>query len=281
MPLPELSPESAEQSAARQRQAQLRDMEANGGQFAPQLVQGDDGRLYLAWRSTHHQADEAPYPKGSPAFNLPGLLDDDAFTNAGNDAALGRMEASISDYGIQSPADEQGRSIITRANCAGISPVHAFQVIWLGSRRQWLVAPGMLRWTTGRMEDHPAPQVREYPRTFLDAGTGWITLRCEIQPENNDGHALETDRTYELMPPTAPRLEQNPRQRPSLRTVTFGPGGIDVFITQTSGTIHLPIAWVSPPGRGKKSPEIHQYVRSSYYFSDPRWTGALPIPTIA
>lgn len=286
MPLPSLAPDSGENAAARGRQSQLRGMEAHGRNQIPQLIQGEDGMLYLAWRSSIHEADDFPYPNTTPQFSLPGLLDDDATTEASNATLLRKIESSVSDYGIQGTTDVTGKSLLLRANPVAIRPVHDFQVIWLGRQRKWHVASGVLTWRAMLPNGESYPVSRFYPASRFDGVEGWLTIHIGVHPEKGSDENEEggLNQGYRLTAPFSLSMNWQPEQRPPLLSASYhgtigDPDNMPYTEhTWSSGMLHLPIAWASPPSDSNPAPIIHQVATGGYLIPEARWFGSLPSP---
>lgn len=267
--------------------ARLRDMEGHLEQFGPVLLQEADGRLLLAWASLlPDQADIEPYPHSTPRLQLPGLLEDEASVDFTNEASIRRIEQSMDGYGIHNISDTTGTQLMARANPAGFKRQHDLQVVWLGSRRQWRVLEGGVRWR--EYDDISGDELvkqQVFSATDLDQGSGWIVLQVQLQPlsfDSRNPHILG-DNGYTLVNPEI-ILFTSPVNNPPVRTLTSGevsPGLFWSAVDWSVGTMLLPIAYVEAPGYNNRiSPFIAQIARGSWSISSldaiATWAGTLP-----
>lgn len=279
--------EAAPRAEARQLNRRLRDTEDHLGQFSAQLAHGADGVLYLARAGLANPLlDVEPYPRLTPqsrAGEPPDVLLD-----LQNDAALRRLENSLSDYGLQELSDTLGQHVLARANPITTRPVHDLQVVWLGSRRRWAVMPGGLRWREydDLSEDGAVEtKTRLYEKTYLDGVHGWIIIPVDVTVQDYDsrdpGH-LTGQSGYQLTPHPI-GITGGPQHHPPTRSLDSGELSFGVYwntVTWKSGQFLLPIAYVEAPGfNGHRSPFIHQAALGSWNVSSdasPYWSGTWP-----
>lgn len=265
-------------------------MELNLEQYWPQLIQSSDGVLHLACSAMQdQQPDIETYPRLSPMLRAPQLGDDtdDLLVDAWNAAAIRRLEHLLEMYGLQVPVDDNGMTLLGRANPVAVSPVHDFQVLWLGSLRQWLVGPGTVRWTelvhvTGVMTSRQ----HETGLTPLDGIDGWVVLPMTFSPEtfdtgasfvsNPEGYTARVE-SPEIHPGGDPPASVFPK----LTCTSIGvanQGGYREIRTWAPGRVLLQLARVEPPSATRRTPRIRQVLRGGLSFS-PFWDGSLPNPT--
>jgi hypothetical protein len=285
--MPSIVSNPVDPGKTRRQRRQLLDMGDHLDQHLHHTVQGQDGALYLAWGGlSTNQVDIEPYPRLSPR-SRGGLMGSTGRLDAKNSSALKALNQEFEGYGLQELVDEDGQHMLARANPIGPSAVHRFQVMWLGSRHQWLVSEGSLAWLEGTHEDNftsTESRITDFPRTFLDGIEGWITLPCMITPED-----VEVDESlgtvvggYRLSPPPTASISSHPSQSPSRRNVTFSGVLHDAGNplvenhTHTVATLHLPIAWVSPPSRSHRTPQIIPFTTGNLLLNSALWLGALP-----
>lgn len=258
LPLPDVASAPEKSSPARVTQARLRDIEANLEQMTPQLVQSEDGRLYLAWASLRtEQVDIEPFqhrpslPRLSPVEE-----DDEAMVELWNSAALRRVEESLSDYGLQTPVDSQGNQLLAPANPVAVSPVDPWQVVWMGSRRQWKLTPGGV-YRLGSV-------LLDYSGGDWDGRAGWFYVPVR------GGESLGSP----VFQAGQPQFSAGrPPDAQALRTITW-----EVFTTEvawSAGTYAVPIAYVEPPSEQHKAPLILPWARGRIDLDQTSWAGFL------
>ncbi len=268
----------AELRRAQSLRRRLRDMELNQGQLIPQLVQSEDGRLYLAYGATsEHFSQPDDYPLLAPLNPLPaadlGRAEIDAL-DISNAAALSHLEDIINGYGRQNLSDPEGRLFLARANVAGILPAHPFQVVWLGSRRRWWIAPGSV---TSYNENGTA-LVRSFDKHTLAQESGWLVLPFTLRPVWTElSGGSHTCTVPSISPPV---IVDQPVQSPPVLTwsvsgVLNTPSFVE-HVEWTEGSYQFPIAYVEPPGHGHQAPLIRPILRADLTFDGPDFLGSLP-----
>lgn len=248
---------------SRAQRRQLLDMEDHLDQNIPRLVQSTDGHAYTVWGALQtEQVDVEFFPKLSPQarFLRPGEGTEDAsLLDFRNRATVRRMEQSFSDYGLQDIADAtepyRGR-FLGRANLAGTSPSHDFQVMWLGSRNQWHLSAGTIY-----KQEPSGAETLEFPIEAIQLhGKGWIVIPIHITIEPS---VSLTPSPFTIQIDT-PKMVETLLQDTPLRT-------LDVEINEDNGWsitgavwtpgLHLqPIAYVEPPDKTHKVPRIFPVV---------------------
>jgi hypothetical protein len=298
MPLPPIS-NIPTASPSRRLRDQLLDTEGHLGQHLHHLAQGTDGYIYLTRAALQtHQVDVEPFPRTSPRLHLDPAhttpLDalSEGTLNSANRASLAALEGSFQGWGIHELIDDDGQHLLARAHPVGPRAVHRWQVVWLGSRKEWLVTKGSLHWTEGTVADNFTSArnlSRDFPNTFLSGQQGWITLPCQILPESFtfDDSLGNFSGGYRLSPPPRPVLSPlPPTQSPPIKTINFSGVLQDeenpLIESQsfTAGTLHLPIAWVSPPNSQHRTPQIIPFATNDIQLSSEVWLGSLPLPSM-
>lgn len=283
------APDPANALASQRMRGKLRDMEANLDQFIPQIVQGDDGRRYLCMAGMlPHQASSEPYPYQTPQSRVPGLEDIDlSRVDFSNLAMIQRIEDRLNLFGNQAPTDGAGQSMTTRANPMGFSPNHDFQVVWSGTRRQWLVHAGSVSWLE-RPQSEPDTIINRsvaFPSKWLNkdsgdsAPNGCIALAMNFAPWW-PASGNSSDSGY-LLNPQGPFFITNPAPTPAILTwKTSGAlGGDEEFVqtfTWSGGRYYAVLAYVEAPCAAHKAPLIEQFARGSISLTEANWPGARP-----
>lgn len=288
-------------TAERTLHRRLRDILDHRRQFGPMLVHGRDGRLYLACGALQpHQPDIDPFPYREPLHRAGEPAD--ALLDFRNHADLVELEASLAGWGIQNLTDigtgtAGGDHVLARANLVGSKRIHDFQVVWIGSRKEWLVLEGGIRWPeydniTGSFE----VKTQLYDRIHLDGIAGWIVLPVDVEPGEYDSESVPPPLTsqvgYKLTAPAAPIITSSPSNSPpelSLDSFSLSPPGPPYREVRNwgAGRFMLPIARVEPPGTNGTGtagtvPMIHQFSGGSWNVSSDGtavWTGTFPKTT--
>lgn len=267
-------------------QNRLRDMEANLGLYGHQVVHGDDGRLYLAWGFLpDRQSTDDAYPYLTPSLRMPELGDDElTMLDMRNASLVARMEHMLEDYGRQAPLSRTGDLHLSRANPLAVKQAHPFQVLWLGSRREWLVTEGYVQRLQYGLDDAEATIVREdTDQKILPGEAGWLVVDVKLEPasyEQGDGIGGPF-RGYAMSVNGVRHAGEAPESKPpTLGMYSWGVIGRGTYrdsSTWSPGTVSLPLAYVEPPAN-RRAPVIRQVVKNGWYFTDPQWPGSLPHP---
>lgn len=269
--------------AARRLKARLRDIELHLDAYAPQVVESQDGRVYLAANCmVHNIVQTEPYPYLTPNSRLERESKNLDFANA---AAVARIEDRLVEYGMNNLEDRDRANMLTRANPCGFKG-HAFQVVWSGTRRQWLVLEGRLTWYEKAAGSASVQtKTHEYERLWLNGENGFIVLPISVQPywPDTTPGSREGSR-YTLTVNGPPKLVAVPQQTPPELTIqmrgTLSSPGFSATQTWSPGKYDLIIARVLvPDGTRRPAPHIVQFVTGRLEFRSfdlYGWDGARP-----
>lgn len=253
----------------------LRDMDEELSGYGPQMIHGEDGRLYFAWAAIpEHFTECVPFPANLPINPLPPGEDVDGLDYR-NAATLNNIEMRLLGGGpLQAITDISGQDIFTRAIPVAVRQAHPFQVVWLGSRRQWILTEGKVGFGTGFAMTEV---VREFKRTPLDPKNGWLVLPLKLTPSwfgydlQASSFALEVGEPYITAQPV-----QKP---PTVQWILDGTLFTDGFSQRADwkpGTINFPIAYLEPPNGSHRTPRIIPALKGNVMFLSKLWPGSMP-----